>query len=80
MGYFIGNVWGWMVGNGCMFFGLADEKNALAARCLIRLNEKLNGRDDNDTTATENQVERLIRQAMSPWNLSQMFAGWQPYL
>lgn len=57
-----------------------EEKNALAARVLIRLNEKLNGRDENDTTAIENQVERLIRQATSPTNLSQMFYGWQPYL
>ena len=47
-----------MVGNGRVVCILADEKNALAARCLIRLNEKLNGRDDNDTTATENQVRK----------------------
>lgn len=58
----------------------ADEKNVLAARVLIRLNEKLNGRDENDTAAIENQVERLIRQAMSPLNQAQMFYGWQPYL
>lgn len=58
----------------------ADEKNALAARVLIRLNEKLNGRDENDTTAIENQVERLIRQATNPSNQAQMFYGWQPYL
>lgn len=62
----------------CSYF--ADEKNALAARVLIRLNEKLNGRDENDTTAIENQVERLIRQATNPSNQAQMFYGWQPYL
>lgn len=57
-----------------------DEKNALAARVLIRLNEKLNGRDENDAATIENQVERLIRQATSPINQSQMFHGWQAYL
>lgn len=52
----------------------------MATRVLIRLNEKLNGRDENDATTIENQVERLIRQAMSASNQSQMFYGWQPYL
>lgn len=63
-----------------VFLFYAEEKNALAARVLIRLNEKLNGRDENDTAAIENQVERLIRQAMNPANQSQMFYGWQAYL
>lgn len=58
----------------------AGDKNALASRVLIRVNEKLNGRDENDATAIENQVERLIKQATSPLNLSQMFHGWQAYL
>lgn len=69
-----------MIGVIFEYWYFADEKNALAARVLIRLNEKLNGRDENDTTAIENQVERLIRQATNPSNQAQMFYGWQPYL
>lgn len=69
-----------MIGVIFEYWYFADEKNALAARVLIRLNEKLNGRDENDTTAIENQVERLIRQATNPTNQAQMFYGWQPYL
>lgn len=69
-----------MIGVIFEYWYFSDEKNALAARVLIRLNEKLNGRDENDTTAIENQVERLIRQATNPSNQAQMFYGWQPYL
>lgn len=31
-------------------------------------------------TSVEGQVQRLIKQAMDPRNLSQLFPGWNPHL
>ncbi|GAB0090299.1 hypothetical protein DMENIID0001_050180 [Sergentomyia squamirostris] len=54
-----------------------EEKNASAARALLRVNEKLSGRDCNVSVhSVSTQVERLIQQAMNPANLSRMFYGW----
>lgn len=59
-----------------------EQKNTTAERALMRLQDKLNGKEDGATgmSSVEAQIERLIQQATDTVNLSQLFAGWQPYL
>lgn len=55
----------------------------MAERALIRLEEKLNGKDDGTvgcSSTVEAHVELLIRTAMNPVNLCRLFNGWQAYL
>lgn len=55
----------------------------MAERALLRLEAKLNGKDDGtdgSTCSVEAHVELLIRTAMNPINLSRLFNGWQAYL
>ncbi len=54
--------------------------NKLAGRALMRLEEKLMGREDGSVLSTSGQVNMLIQQATDPQLLCQLFAGWQPYL
>ncbi|XP_055632335.1 serine/threonine-protein kinase ATM [Toxorhynchites rutilus septentrionalis] len=54
--------------------------NISAERALLRVSEKLNGKEDEKFTSVEGQVERLIFAATSNLNLCQLFHGWQPYL
>lgn len=64
--------------------GFNEEKNEAvnisAERALLRISDKLNGKEDEKFTSVEGQVERLIFSATSNLNLCQLFQGWQPYL
>ncbi|XP_058819589.1 serine/threonine-protein kinase ATM [Topomyia yanbarensis] len=60
--------------------GSSTAVNISAERALLRINDKLNGREDEKFTSVEGQVERLIFAASSNLNLCQLFQGWQPYL
>lgn len=57
-----------------------DAVNISAERALLRVSDKLNGKEDEKFTSVEGQVERLIFAASSNLNLCQLFQGWQPYL
>ncbi|XP_037926339.1 serine/threonine-protein kinase ATM isoform X2 [Hermetia illucens] len=59
-----------------------EEKNCTAQRALIRVKAKLMGMEEVGAgiTSVEGQVQRLIKQAMDPRNLSQLFPGWNPHL
>uniref|UniRef100_A0A146KLL5 Serine/threonine-protein kinase ATM n=2 Tax=Lygus hesperus TaxID=30085 RepID=A0A146KLL5_LYGHE len=54
--------------------------NTLAERCVQRLKEKLEGREDGNITSVEGQVSYLITNARNPRNLCTLFHGWQAYL
>ncbi|XP_058447128.1 serine/threonine-protein kinase ATM [Malaya genurostris] len=62
------------------FDGSSSTVNISAERALLRINDKLNGREDETFTSVEGQVDRLIVAATSDGNLCQLFHGWQPYL
>ncbi|XP_055591909.1 serine/threonine-protein kinase ATM isoform X2 [Uranotaenia lowii] len=57
-----------------------DGVNISAERALLRVSDKLNGKEDEKFISVEGQVERLIFAATSTLNLCQLFQGWQPYL
>ncbi len=52
---------------------------------ILRIQSKLTGRDFNksgvggDELTVDEQVDRLIRQAMDVENLCQLFVGWCPF-
>jgi serine/threonine-protein kinase mTOR len=53
-----------------------------ALEVIDRIQSKLNGRDFNNiesSSSVEEQVDRLIREAMSEENLCQLFIGWCPF-
>lgn len=58
------------------------DSNAMAARALMRLREKLDGKHTSrgEPATVEGHVETLIREAMDTYNLCRLFAGWQAYL
>ncbi|XP_062545587.1 serine/threonine-protein kinase ATM [Armigeres subalbatus] len=58
----------------------SETVNISAERALLRVSDKLNGKEDEKFTSVEGQVERLIFSASSNLNLCQLFHGWQPYL
>nr|XP_029716686.1 serine/threonine-protein kinase ATM-like [Aedes albopictus] len=58
----------------------SEAVNISAERALLRVSDKLNGKEDEKLTSVEGQVERLIFTASSNLNLCQLFHGWQPYL
>lgn len=58
----------------------SEVVNISAERALLRVSDKLNGKEDEKFTSVEGQVERLIFTASSNLNLCQLFQGWQPYL
>ena len=51
-----------------------------AERALMRVEAKLQGKEEDKYNSIEGQVERLITQATSGHNLCRLFHGWQPYL
>ncbi|XP_053693335.1 serine/threonine-protein kinase ATM [Sabethes cyaneus] len=71
-----------MYGEGNRFDGGATSANVniSAERALLRVSDKLNGKEDEKYTSVEGQVERLNCAASSNLNLCQLFHGWQPYL
>lgn len=58
------------------------ERNLTAERALIRVKEKLMGKEYGATgmSTVEAQIDRLVEQAINPSNLCKLFPGWQPYL
>lgn len=54
--------------------------NVSAERALLRLKEKLEGREDGNVASVESQVEKLLQQARNPENLCRLYCGWQAYL
>ncbi|KAJ7718399.1 phosphatidylinositol 3-kinase [Mycena maculata] len=58
--------------------GVQEVRNKQALLVYNRVQHKLTGRDFNEDIAlsVEDQVDKLIRQAMSLENLCQCFAGW----
>ncbi len=59
----------------------SEELNSIAKYVLDRINDKLQGTDilKNITLDVQNQVDKLILQAMSHENLSQSYLGWSPF-
>ena len=54
--------------------------NKLAERALLRVTQKLEGREEGSKLSVEGQVNSLIQQATDPNNLALLFAGWQAYV
>ncbi|XP_022251192.1 serine-protein kinase ATM-like [Limulus polyphemus] len=71
---------------GCGFEELGDcgnqgvEVNKLAERVLLRLQQKLQGVEQDVALSVNGQANYLIQQARDPHNLSRLFPGWQPYI
>ena len=61
-------------------FGRDRNTNKLAERALLRVTQKLEGREDGSQLSVEGQVNGLIQQATDPDNLALLFAGWQAYV
>ncbi|RZF43814.1 hypothetical protein LSTR_LSTR006355 [Laodelphax striatellus] len=62
--------------------GHTQEINEWAERVLFRLKQKLQGTEGNgaESASIEGQVQWLIQEARDPFNLCQIFHGWQAYL
>ncbi|XP_075154936.1 serine/threonine-protein kinase tefu [Haematobia irritans] len=59
-----------------------EEKNYIAQRALIVVQNKLEGKQSGifGTSSVSVQVERLINDAINVRNLCMLFPGWDPYL
>ena len=57
-----------------------ENVNKVAERVLLRLQQKLQGIEDNVQLSVNGQVNLLIQEARNPDNLCKLFPGWQPYL
>lgn len=62
-----------------LFFFCIDT-NKMAERLLLGLRQKLQGVERLNQMTIKAHVNMLIQEATSIENLSQLFAGWQPYL
>ena len=54
-----------------------------AERTLLRILNKLQGHEDasmGEALSIEGQIDLLINEARSPYNLSKLFPGWAPWL
>ena len=60
--------------------GNKQNNNSMAERALLRVNQKLNGVEEECALSVEGQVNLLIQQATDPARLSCLFDGWQPYI
>lgn len=56
------------------------DTNKMAERLLLGLRQKLQGVERFSQMTIKAHVNMLIQEATSIDNLSQLFAGWQPYL
>lgn len=61
---------------------LADSNSGSAAKTLSIISEKLEGLMEGSSISVnvQGQVDALIKEAIKIENLSQMYAGWAPYL
>ena len=59
---------------------LSSDTNKMAERLLLGLRQKLQGVERLNQMTIKAHVNMLIQEATSIDNLSQLFAGWQPYL
>ena len=72
---------GWVVRNRSDN-GIVDGTNTNAEQVLFRIENKLLGRDDQNTESIsiEKQVDVLIKKATNENNLALMFHGWGAWL
>lgn len=58
-----------------------DVNEEVSRKVLDRIKLKLSGREFNmnEVTSIGDQVERLIEQATSHYNLAQSYIGWCPF-
>ncbi|CAF1289857.1 unnamed protein product [Rotaria sordida] len=59
---------------------VTTDTNKMAERLLLGLRQKLQGVERLNQMTIKAHVNMLIQEATSIENLSQLFAGWQPYL
>ncbi|CAF4490038.1 unnamed protein product, partial [Rotaria sp. Silwood2] len=59
---------------------ITTDTNKMAERLLLGLRQKLQGVERLNQMTIKAHVNMLIQEATSIENLSQLFAGWQPYL
>lgn len=61
---------------------VGGEKNSMAQRALLTVQNKLEGKESGLSGATtiNIQIERLINEATSSRNLCMLYPGWDPYL
>ncbi|XP_055910182.1 serine/threonine-protein kinase ATM [Eupeodes corollae] len=62
--------------------GDSEGKNLTAQRALLRVQDKLEGKEEGKmgTPNVEVQIQRLINEAMNVHNLCRLYPGWDPYL
>jgi phosphatidylinositol kinase/protein kinase (PI-3 family) len=56
-----------------------DVKGGMFKRAILRVNDKLNGKEFERVMDEKQQVARLIDLATSKLNLAQMYYGWAPF-
>lgn len=61
-------------------FTAPEEKNKLAERALLQLEQKLQGIEEGSPYSVAGQVEKLIQEARDPVNLALSYYKLQPYL
>eukprot|EP01147_Barroeca_monosierra_P009359 gene9359-1618_t len=70
--------------DGCTKEGAATEEAESieneAQKILIKVQQKLSGFHNGQQLSVQGQVSTLIQEAMDVNNLSQLFAGWQPWV
>jgi hypothetical protein len=55
-----------------------DRTGGWDAQECQKVKDKMNGKEHEGDAAVENHLQRLISEAMDPWNLSQMYPRWMP--
>ena len=56
------------------------NKNKMAERVLLQLQQKLQGMSEGVQLSVSGHVNHLIQEARDPNNLCRLFPGWQPYI
>lgn len=84
---FVGFKWEYVIYSSALLkliyiYSAASETNLTAERALLRVTEKLEGKDQNRLGAldVEVHVQRLINEATNVRNLCRLYPGWDPYL
>ena len=65
-----------LLGGGEPQAGNKQNNNSMAERALLRVNQKLNGVEEECALSVEGQVNLLIQQARDPKRLSGLFNRW----